>query len=166
MVVDTPTFAEIRALELLGEPDAPDEFEDVNGHVSITGHLATHERASWAWIEALGLHSPRIASRTGIMDLEHHLRYLAEMRTGARLAVHLRWLGRSNRVVHGMTFALDLDDEVLVSTLEFTSAHVDLIERRAVPFDDDVAERLDTRIAEDERGWPAPVCGVMGVSRR
>ena len=165
-MADIASFEQVRSSRLLGELDAPDEFEDVNGHISITGHLASHERASWAWIVELGLHSPVKPSRTGIMDLEHHLRYLAELRVGTRLAVHLRWLARADKVVHGMSFALDLDRQTLVSTLEFTAAHVDLEERRAVGFTDEVAVRLDEQIAADRFDWAAPVCGAMGVSRR
>lgn len=166
-MVDTPTYEQVRSLALLGELTAPGEFEDANGHISITGHLASHERASWTWIEELGFHSDAAPSRYGIMDLEHHLRYLAELRIGTQLAVHLRWLGVARRVVHGMTFAVDLDERELVSTLEFTSVHVDLERRRAVAFPDTVGARIEALLAADEqRDWQAPVCGAMGLTRR
>lgn len=95
----------------------------------------------------------------------NHLRCLAEVHVGDRVAVHSRLLARSTKTMHGFWFLLNLTRREAANTLEFVSVHVDLDERRASPFPDDVADALDRLIA-DHRAlpWKSPACGFMGVS--
>lgn len=49
---------------------------------------------------------------------------------GDTVTVHVRLLGRSSKVVHGISFLLDSTRERLSNTFEFASVHVDLDARR------------------------------------
>ncbi len=159
-----PSFEQVVDLPCMLETVVTDEHEDANGHLNVTGYLALHDRAAWPWLAGLGL-DPSASENNprGIMDLEHHLRYLAEVHVGDRVAVHGQLLGRASRRVHGIWYLVNLTREQLANTFEFVSVHVDLERRRATAFDPDTAGLIDAQIAEAQRDWPSPVSGTMGL---
>lgn len=158
-----PTLDEVTALPQLLETVVIDEHEDANGHLNVTGYLALHDRAGWPWLRTLGLDPSSSSRRRGIMDLEHHLQYLAEVHVGDRVTVHAQLLERAERRIHGIWYLVNLTRERLANTLEFVSVYVDLDQRRATAFDTDVAAVLDDQIADAARDWAAPTCGSMGL---
>jgi acyl-CoA thioester hydrolase len=160
-----PSLDEVQQLPRLLELTVPAEYEDYNGHMKITHHLGLHDDAGPAFFALLGLDETYFTERrNGIVDLEHHIRYLGEVFAGDRVAVHSRALARSAKTMHGIWFLLNLTRGQVANTLEFVSVHIDLDERRASPFPPDVAELLDRLIA-DHRGlsWDPPVGGFIGV---
>ena len=158
-----PALEQVLDLPCLLEATVTDEHEDANGHLNVTGYLALHDRAAWPWLAGLGL-DPRSSDHPrGIMDLEHHLRYLAEVHVGDEVAVHGQLLERDERRIHGIWYLVDLTRAQVANTFEFVSVHVDLERRRAAPFDPETAERLDAMVASDRRDWPAPLSGTMGL---
>lgn len=163
-----PTFAQVRALPTMLERTVPPEYEDFNGHMNVTHHLGLHDQAALPFLATLGLDATFFSRRRrGIMDVEHHLRYLDEVHVGDVVSVHSRLLERADRRFHGMWFLADVTRGTLANTLEFVSLHVDLDARRAVAFDADLAEALDREIAaQADLDWPAPGCGVMGLAAR
>ena len=163
-----PTYAQVRALPLLLERTVPPEYEDANGHMNVTHHLGLHDQAALPFMHRLGLDFAFFTEqRRGIMDVEHHLRYLSEVFVGDTVAVHARMLERAERRFHGMWFLVNVTRERVANTFEFVSLHVDLDARKAAPFDVRLAATLDELIAaERDILWPAPVCGVMGLDRK
>ena len=102
-----------------------------------------------------------------MFTVEQHIRYFSELRLGDRFTVHGRFLERSDRAVHGMSFVVAPETGMLACTFEASYVHVDMNTRRSVPIPDDVAARFDAEIAVgDALGWEAPVSGAMGVRRR
>lgn len=167
-MVPLPSLAEVEALDLAltGVVDGP-HVDPLYDHLTVAGHLALHVTGSETLIDRLGI-DPRGHSgpRTALMDLEHHLRYLAEVEGGARFAIHERLLDRAPRRLHGVRFLVDLTNQRLADTFEFVSVHVDLDARRATPFPPAVAERLDALVGAGRAvPWPAPRCGALGLTR-
>lgn len=158
-----PTMAQVTALPRLLDTVVTDEHGDANGHLNVTGYLALHDRAAWPWLAGLGLDPSASTDARGIMDLEHHLRYLAEVHVGDRVAIHGQLLARARRRVHGIWYLVDLTRDQLANTFEFVSVHVDLDRRRAAAFDADTAELLDAQIAAARSDWPPPLSGTMGL---
>ena len=160
-----PSLDEVEQLPRLLERTVPPEYEDFNGHMRITHHLGLHDDAGLPFFALLGIDETYFAERrNGIADLENHLRYLAEVHVGDRVAVHSRALARSAKTMHGIWFLLNLTRRQVANTLEFVSVHIDLDERRASPFPDDVVAALDRLIAAHRAlTWDPPVCGFMGV---
>jgi acyl-CoA thioester hydrolase len=159
-----PSPDQVRALPLLNELTVPPDYEDVNGHMSIGRYMGIHDAAGMPFFATLGIDERYFSQRRrGFMDLEHHLRYLAEVHVGDVVAVHSRLLERSEKAVHGMWFLLDRTRERLANTLEWVAVHVDLDARRTAPFTAEVAAAIDRQIERGRRlGWEAPVCGIMG----
>lgn len=143
----------------------PADFADGNGHVNIRHYLALHDEAGWAAFDALGLNE-EYRQRTGysLFDLEHHIRYDDEMLVGDDVSVHQRLVGRTDKVVHGLSFVVDRTRGSVANTLEFVSLHVDLRTRRSTPFPPERAAMIDERLGIDQAlPWPAPLSGTVGL---
>ena len=160
-----PSPDEVRELPLLHEMTVPPEYEDLNGHMSIGRYMGIHDDSAMPFFATLGIDETYFSQRRrGIMDLEHHLLYLDEVRVGDVVAVHSRVLARSDKAVHGMWFLLDRTRDRVANTLEWISLHVDLDARRAAPFTAELAVALDRQIQHSRSlAWEAPVCGVIGL---
>lgn len=146
----------------------PPDFEDENGHMNIRHYFDLGALAIAAVFERIGITDEYRASRgQGFFTAEHHLRYFSEIHVGQRVSAYFRIVERSDKIIHGMSFLVDDTTEKLANTLEVVAPHVDLTTRRVVPFAPDVASAVDRELAVTEQvGWPAPVCGAMGVHRR
>lgn len=160
---EPPSLHDVLGLPIVLETVVTSEYEDANGHLNVTGYLALHDRAGWLWLQPLGIDPSSPARPRGLMDLEHHLRYLSEVHVGDEVAIHAQLLERSERRVHGILYLVNHSREQLANTLEFVSVHVDLERRRAAPFDADVAAALDDQVAGAKRTWAPPMCGAMGL---
>ena len=102
--------------------------------------------------------------RRGLFDLEHHLRYLAELHVGDDVTVHSRMLDRSEKRLHGMMYILNQSRRQLSCTLEYITSSADLDARRTVPFPEDVGLRFDKIIEQHAQfDWAPMVCGVMSA---
>ncbi|KAA1380892.1 thioesterase [Aeromicrobium fastidiosum] len=97
---------------------------------------------------------------------EHHLTYHAELLEGDDVSVRVRLVARSDKVMHVVCLIVDETHRRLACTMETTAVHVDMTTRRPTPFPDDVTALIDAAIAADDRPWPAPLSGAMGVRRR
>lgn len=160
-----PTYDDVRGLPCLIEDTVRGSFIDVNGHMNIKHYLDYGATGADVICRRVGIDDDyRAQRRMGVFTAEHHIRYLAEMHEGSAFSVHARFLGRSNRAGHLISFILDRDREVLSCTIEIVLVHVGMDSRRPVEFPDDVAAGLDAWIAAGQAvSWPAPVFGVMGI---
>lgn len=163
--MDLPSLDQIDQLPEFYRATVPAEYEDANGHLNISGYLVIHNEASWPFMASVGMDRAYVEQRRmSIFDLEHHLRYVAEMRTGSPLRVHGTVADRNDKVLHGMFFLIDDRASRLANTFEFVSAHVSLESRRAVPFPGEVAAALDDQIERCRAlEWQLPVSGSMGL---
>jgi acyl-CoA thioester hydrolase len=160
-----PAVEEVQQLPLLRELTVPREYEDFNGHMSITHHLGIHDASSMPFFALLGIDESYFAQgRGGIVDLENHLCYYAEVHVGDRVAVHARFLARSAKALHSIWFLLNLTRGQLANTLEAVSVHIDPDARRTSALPDALTVALDRWIDQHRAlTWEPPVCGFMGV---
>ncbi len=142
-------------------------FIDVNGHMNIRHYLDAGAEGADLVCRAVGIDDAyRAERRLGVFTAEHHLRYLTELHEGSPFTVHTRTLERGSRAVHLMSFLLDTERRHLSCTVEIVLVHVGMDSRRPEPMPADVAAGWDEQIARsDALGWPAPVCGAMGIRR-
>lgn len=132
----------------------PAEFEDENGHVNIRHYFDVHARAADRAFEALGVDDAyRQARGLSVFSIDHRIRYLDEVLVGQDMAVYVRFLSRSAKLVHGIQALFNATTGALANTFEFVEGHVSLQQRRTVPWPEDVAARIDAAIA-DGRAWP------------
>jgi acyl-CoA thioester hydrolase len=158
-----PTVEQVRRLPCFYRAEITRDHLDAMGHMNIRWYLAFYDEAAWAFFATFGMDEHYFRERRGGgFALQHHLRYLAEVRLGECVAVHGRLLSYSAKRIHFMGFMINETQGRLASTLEALGAHADMNTRRLSPFPPDLAENL-ARVLERDRAleWEAPVSGVM-----
>jgi acyl-CoA thioester hydrolase len=142
---------------------APPEWQDHNGHVNVQHYLTLYDRASWPWLESLGLDAEWFKSRQrGLFDLEHHVWYCAEVHVGDEVSVHMRFVARTPKRFHGVMFVVNRTRRQVASAFEYLSTGADLERRTTAPLVPPLVAALDRAIAEHGAlAWPAPTCGAI-----
>jgi acyl-CoA thioesterase FadM len=157
-----PTYEQLAALPAYAEQPVPVAFEDVNGHLNVRHNTGIASEGLDESLVALGIPQNWPASGHACFSAEHHLVYLAELRTGDKMSTRVRLLGRSERAAHALVYLLDESHQRLSFVMEEIFLHIDMESRRTTAWPDDVAAALDRRIAEDaDLPWPADVSGSM-----
>lgn len=161
-----PTYEQCLDLPNDHERVIPQEFEDDNKHMNIRFYLDLTAEGVDTVVRDCGLDKDyRDGRGLGFFTAEHHLSYYSETVVGDRVSVHVLFVERSDRTMHGMAFLTNHRSRRLASTLEFTLIHVDLATRRPTDMAGDLIAGLDREMARRIVSWPAPVCGSMGVRR-
>ncbi|NUL45516.1 thioesterase family protein [Cellulosimicrobium funkei] len=146
-----------------------DEWIDRNGHMNIRHYLDIGALATDQVIRTAGIDDDYRADRKmGVFTAEQHLTYLQEMRLGTPYSAHVRILDRSAKACHLLALIMDRTHDRLACLFETVLVHVDLQSRSSTAFPEDVAAAYDRLQAEDRvrSTWPAPVCGILGPTRR
>ena len=141
----------------------PPEWQDRNGHVNVQYYQTLYEDGGWQILENMGVNEQYLAQfGCSFFDLEHHLRYFAEIHVGETVSVYNRMLGRDNKLFHGMSFIVNDTHDTLACTLEYLSVCIDLDTRRSMIFPEDMAMRFDkTLTIHNALTWSSPKCGAM-----
>lgn len=141
----------------------PHEYRDAMDHMNVRWYLTLYDAAGDNMYQLYG-QTPEYyqANQTGGFDLEHHIRYLAQVRIGDTVAIRARLLHRTAKRLHYMMFMVNETRGVLSSTFECINSHADLKLRRTSPYPDPIAAQIDALIAQHRLlTWDAPVCGAM-----
>jgi acyl-CoA thioester hydrolase len=156
---------QLASLPVIYRTVIPREFEDRNGHMNMRWYLALFDEAGHAMDPILGLTTDYFeVSGMGGFDLEHHLWYPAEAYIGDTVAIRVRFLARSPKLIHYLFFMENETRGVLSSVFECVCAHADLKIRRTAPFPVQIAAKIDAFIAEHRAlSWTAPISGAMGI---
>ena len=160
-----PTFDQLSTLPAYCQQVVPSAFEDFNGHLNIRHYLGIASEGLDESLVPLGIlqNWPRVAGQA-VFSAEHHLTYLAELRTGDKVSVRVRLVGRSERAAHAVVYLVDETHQQLSYVMEEIFLHVDMTTRRTSPWPDDVAAALDAQIADDRAlSWPAELSGSMAL---
>jgi len=147
------------------DQSVPVAFEDINGHLNIRHYVGIASEGLDDSLTELGI--PQmwpISAGQGVFSAEHHMVYFAELRTGDKITVRTRMLGRSERAAHVLVFLVDETHRRVSYVMEEIFLHVDMETRTTSPWPTDVAEAMDKRIVEHAGlGWDAPVSGSMSL---
>lgn len=165
--VQPPTFEQVdsRPVQVCGTVGP--EHLDENGHMNIRHYFGLGDDTLVNRFSALGFKDGYVEARgLTTFTAAHHLQYLAELAPGAAFSCHSLLLARSARSLHALVLGLDRTTRRLSFTFEAIIVHVDIVDRRAVPFPDDIAVVIDTAVARDTVDWPVPISGCLGVRYR
>lgn len=158
-----PTYDQLAALPAYCEQVVPSAFEDLNGHLNIRHYLGIASEGLDESLIPLGIPQnwPRVAGQA-VFSAEHHLTYVTELRTGDRISVRVRLIGRSERAAHAVAYLVDETRQLLSYVMEEIFLHIDMSTRRTSPWPDHVIAALDERVAEQQAlPWPADLSGSM-----
>lgn len=162
---DHPTYEQLVDLPAYAVQPVPVAFEDNNGQLNVRHYLGIGSEGLDESLVSVGIPESWPA-KAGLSHLsaEHHVTYLHELRTGDRMSVRVRLLGRSERAAHALVFVLDDTHERLATVFEEVFLCVRLDPRGTEPWPDEVASGLDARIAEHATyEWPAVTSGCLSL---
>ena len=119
------------------------------GHMNVRWYLSIYDEAGDNMYLLYGQTPAYYREyQAGGFDLEHHIRYLAEVRIGDTIAVRARLLNRTAKRIHYMMFMVNETRGVLSSTFECVNSHADLKQRRTAPYPDFIAQQIDAFIEQ------------------
>jgi len=157
-----PTYEQLAVLPAYVEQPVPMAFEDANGHLNVRHYTGIASEGLDESLVPQGVLQNWPATGHACFSAEHHLTYLAEMRTGDRMSARVRLLGRSERAGHALVYLLDESHQRLSFVMEEVFLHIDMTTRLTAPWPDDVAAAFDARIAaEAELPWEPVLSGSM-----
>lgn len=164
MTVSRPTYDQLVVLRAYTEQPVPVPFEDANGHLNVRHYTGIASEGLDESLAEVGIPQNWPAKGHACFSAEHHLTYLAELRTGARLSSRVRLLGRSERAAHALVYLLDDSHQRLSFVMEEIFLHIDLESRSTAPWPDDVAAALDQQIsAQADLPWEPDVSGSLAL---
>ena len=164
MTAPHPTYEQLAQLPAYAEQPVPMAFEDANGHLNVRHYTGIASEGLDESLVPQGILQNWPALGHACFSAEHHLTYLAEMRTGDRMSVRVRLLGRSERAAHALVYMLDESHQRLSFVMEEIFLHIDMETRRTAPWPDDVAAALDERVAQDaDLPWEPDVSGSLAL---
>ncbi len=157
-----PTYEQLVGMTAHVQQPVPTAFEDANGHLNVRHYTGIASEGLDESLVPQGIVKGWPAQGHACFSAEHHLTYLAELRTGDRMSARVRLLGRSERAAHALVHLLDDSHERLSFVMEEIFLHIDMETRRTAPWPEDVAAALDRRVAEDARlPWEPDVSGCL-----
>ena len=164
MSAPRPTYEQLVALPAYVEMPVPTAFEDANGHLNVRHYTGIASEGLDEALVGSGIPKGWPAHGHACFSAEHHLVYLAELRTGDRMSARVRLLGRSARAARALVYLLNDSHKQLSFVMEEIFLHIDMESRRTSPWPDEVADALDRRIAADaDLPWEADVSGSMSL---
>ncbi|GAA5146841.1 hypothetical protein GCM10023340_18360 [Nocardioides marinquilinus] len=154
----------VRTLPASYEMTVPEGYIDENGHMNIGRYFELGAWAPWKRLAELGVDASYLTERLlSFFTVEHHIRYLGELRLGEPFSVRPALVGRTAKAVHAVAFVLDEGRDAVACTMEVMYVHVSMQSRRSVPIPDDLAATLDAEIAAS--GWAAEHADRLSLRR-
>ena len=144
----TPTLTEIAQITPVLDQVVSDHLVDANGHMSLPHYVTAATRAVWARKRLLGLDEALEQGITFFVT-EQHARYLGELVRDDRFTAHPRFLARSRRGLHTVTYVVDVTRQRLACSIESVSVSVSKETRRSVDMTQTFADNLDAAIRQD-----------------
>lgn len=161
--MNQPSYDQVATLPMAFSQNVPVAFEDINGHLNIRHYVGIASEGLDESLVELGIPQmwPMTAGQA-CFSAEHHMVYLHELKTGDKISVRVRWIGRSGRAAHVQVYLLDETHRQVSYVMEEIFLHIDMSTRRTSPWPDDIAAAMDQRVAEhDALAWKPVLSGSM-----
>jgi acyl-CoA thioester hydrolase len=141
----------------------PEDYLDIMGHMNIRWYIAMFDEAMWKFFASFGMDAEYYKrENAGGFALKHFIQYFAEVRVGETVAVRSRLIGRSAKRIHFIHFMVNESTNKLTATMEVLGTHADMEIRRTAPFPTELADLIDSKIAEyNALDWDPPICGIL-----
>lgn len=145
---DALSLTEITQIPAVLDAAVTDDLIDPNGHMSLPHYTRAAARAVWERKRSLGLDEVLEQGMTFFVT-EQHARYLGELVRDDHFTAHPKFLARSNRALHTITYIVDVTRQRLACSIESVSVSVSKETRRSVDMTQALADSLDAAIRHD-----------------
>jgi acyl-CoA thioesterase FadM len=141
----------------------PTAWVDYNGHMTDSAYAVACAAANESFLHALDLSEAyRERTRRTTYTVESRIRYLREVKAGARLTAETVLVRADAKRLLVHTTLVDAESGGEVATAEYLFLHVDQESGRVVAFDDAQAELIQA-VAASHAAWPRPAHLGRGV---
>jgi acyl-CoA thioester hydrolase len=124
---------------------------DVNGHMNVASYLEAFDSAVVAFRERLGVDDDYISRGRSTFALECHMTFERELVLDDPYLITTQVLGYSRTGLHQFNRLYHAEQLYLASTAESMTLHVDLEQRKVVPWPEAVLQKLGTVVDEQGR---------------
>jgi len=132
------------------------EWLDVNDHMNVAFYALVFDQASERFMEHLGVDNDYIRGRHfSWVALESHTTFGRELRLGDPLQVTAQVLDADAKRIHLFQTLYHAEQGFQAATNELMILHLDLKQRRSVPFPSEILKRLEP-ITAAHRQLPDP----------
>lgn len=160
-----PTYEQLVTLPAYAEQPVPMAFEDRNGHLNVRHYLGIGSEGLDESLAEVGIpQNWPLVSGLACLTAEHHVTYLHELKTGDPMSVRVRLVGRANCAAHALVFVLDDVNKRVACVFEEIFLCVQLDPRQTAPWPEDIAAKMDARVAEHtELPWAPATSGTLSL---
>ncbi len=161
-----PSYDQVVALPGGDRVSVPVEYADDNGHLNVRHYLGLFDDAEWVVYDGIDLGAD-LARRGigGIFALEQHLTYRREVAVGDEVTVHLRFLGRTDRLIHLVSYLANHTRREVAASMEALAGYVDLSSRRLATLPEPQATALDRLVIDAATlGWEPELSGSITLT--
>lgn len=156
-----PSVDEVRQLPAVIDWEVPERFIDENGHMSLPHYLSAAAITLWESQRLLGLDAV-LARGISNFAAEQHVQYLSELRRGERFTGHTRFLARSAKAIHSISYIVDSQRDYLSCAVQSVNVFVSMESRRGVDIPEQLAAGIDAEIAHAEAlSWRPSLCSQL-----
>ena len=144
------------------------EWIDYNGHMNMAYYTVLFDQCIDDVFESFGLGPDYIKQRGGsYYTLEAHIHYLREVHLDDQMRVTLQLLDFDGKRCHFYEEMFHETEGWQAAAGEFLSMHVDMTEKRASPFPEDILAKVEA-FYEGQKDLPRPdrVGNIMGIRRK
>lgn len=144
------------------------EWIDYNGHMNVAYYVLAFDDALDIPFNALGLGHENIEkSGSSCFTLESHVRYLRELREGAPIRITFQLLDADAKRLHYLQRMFHAKEGNLAATIEEVNIHIDMNQRRSVPFPPEIGTRVEAmRLAHAVLERPEKLCTSIGLHKQ
>jgi acyl-CoA thioester hydrolase len=158
-----PEYDEVGALPQGERLVVPAEYGDDNGHLNVRHYLGLFDDGEEVLLSRVGLGTD-LARRGigGVFALEQHLTYRREVGVADEVSVGVRVVGRTERMIHLVSYLANHTKREVAASLEALDAYVDLDTRRLAAMPEDPAAALDRLVtAAEALPWEPELSGTI-----
>ena len=144
------------------------EWIDYNGHMNVAYYMLAFDHASDVLFDHLGIGAAYRQERDcSFFIVEAHITYDREVVVGEKLRFTTQVLGHDDKRLHFFHRMIRDSDGACAATNELLAIHVNMQDRRAVPYPADVSRNISALAAIHARlSWPSQAGRIIALRRR
>ena len=132
------------------------DWIDVNGHMNVASYLQAFDDAVVRLRQHLGVTEKYVRDGRSTFAVECHMTYQQELKLGDPYFITAQLLAYDSTGLHQFNRMYHADEHFLAATAESMTLHVDLGNRRVVPWPDEILENISD-LSVEQSDLPYPV---------
>lgn len=141
------------------------EIDDMD-HMNVAYYAEKYNQATIEFLELFEFGKEyRSTKKFGSFILEHHIKYIAEVRLGEAVTIYTQIINSNRKLTHFIHFLVKDRNQELSSTCECVNIHINRKNSKSYQLPDNIYNNI-TRMkkAHQSLDWQAPVSGIIKIN--